>query len=400
VLLALVAVIVTGLVLGRIFLYLGQPPVIGEVVAGILLGPSLLGRLAPEALAFVLPGDAAPFLGLLAQVGVVLYLFLVGLELNLDRLRAHAQATIVISHASIVVPFVLGSALALWLYPLLAPAGVPFTAFALFMGIAMAITAFPVLARILTDRRLDRTDLGLLALSCAAINDVTAWCLLAFVVGVAQADLDGAAVVLGLTAAYLIVMLGIVRPFAFRWASRFRAESQVTPGNVAVVLVALLLSAVATEAIGIHAMFGAFVLGAIIPHDSAIPRVFGNKLHELVTILFLPAFFAYTGLRTEIGLVAGAWLWLVLGVIVLVATLGKFGGTFAAARLTGLGHRDATALGLLMNTRGLMELIILNVGLDLGIISPTLFALMVLMALFTTLATAPLLQRLVPALPR
>jgi Kef-type K+ transport system membrane component KefB len=344
----------------------------------------------------VFPADVTPFLGVLAQVGVVLYMFLVGLELNVDRLRGHAQAAVTIAHASIVVPFVLGAALALWLYPTLAPAGVPFTSFALFLGIALAITAFPVLARILADRRLDRTPLGVVALSCAATGDVTAWCLLALVVGVAQARLDGAAVLIVLALGYLALLLGVVRPVAGRYLARFRDDDQVTPGVVAGVLIALLASAVITEANGIHAIFGACVLGAVVPHDCALPRVFRRKLHDLVTVLFLPAFFAYTGLRTQIGLVDGAGPWLVCGAIVLAASAGKFGGTVAAARLTGLGWRPAAALGALMNTRGLMELIVLNIGLDLGVVSPTLFAMMVVMALATTLAAAPLLHLLGP----
>jgi Kef-type K+ transport system membrane component KefB len=399
VLLALVAIIVVGRGLGRLFVYVGQPPVIGEVVAGILPGPSLLGRISPEAMTFLLPAGVMPYLGVLAQLGVILYMFLVGLELNAGMLRARAHATVAISHASIVVPFVLGAALALVLFPRLAPAGVPFTSFALFMGVAMAITAFPVLARILTDRGIGKTELGVVALGSAAAGDVTAWCLLAFVVGVAQAQVAGALETAALALGYMVFVFVVVRPVADRWLARYDGE-KLPPGVVAVVLVALLLSALATEAIGIHAVFGAFLLGAVIPHDSAVARVFTRKLEDIVTILLLPAFFAYTGMRTEIGLVAGVEDWLICGAIIAVATLGKFGGTLLAARWTGLDWRISTALGVLMNTRGLMELIVLNIGLELGVISPTLFAMMVLMALTTTMATTPILQWLHPtALP-
>jgi Kef-type K+ transport system membrane component KefB len=391
VLLALAAVVVAGQALAWLFAHIGQPPVIGEVVAGILLGPSLLGRVAPDVSAYLLPPSVAPYLGMIAQLGVILYMFLVGLELNPALLRDRAQATFATSHASIVVPFLLGSALALGLYPLLSRSDVPFTSFALFLGVAMSITAFPVLARILTDRRMHRTELGTIALACAAINDATAWCLLAFVVGVVQAKIGGALLVVALTVAYIVFMLVAVRPVLGRFLGRLD-EGRLTRGVVALVFVALLASSLATELIGVHAIFGAFLLGAIIPADSPLARAFVHKLEDLVTVLLLPAFFAFTGMRTQIGLLSGALEWLLCGLIVVVATAGKLGGTLVSARLTGMGWRDAAALGVLMNTRGLMELIVLNIGLDLGVISPTLFAMMVLMALVTTMATAPVLH--------
>jgi Kef-type K+ transport system membrane component KefB len=392
-LVALAAVLITGRLLARLFVYLGQPPVIGEVVAGIVLGPSLLGRVWPEAYAFLLPSSVAAPLGLVAQLGVVLYMFLVGLELDAGRLRARAHASVAISHASIVAPFLLGVGLALPLYPRLAPAGVPFTSFALFLGVALSVTAFPVLARILTDRGLARTELGLVALGCAAADDVTAWCLLAFVVGVAQARPEAALLVGGLALAYLAFMVLVVRPVAVRLARRWD-DGAVDRGVVAGVLAALLLSTLATEAIGLHAVFGAFLLGAVIPHDSALARALTRRLEDVATVLLLPAFFAYTGMRTQIGLVSSGADWLACGIILLAATAGKFGGTLVAGRVTGLGWRTSAALGVLMNTRGLMELIVLNVGLDLGVISPALFAMMVLMAVVTTMATGPLLALL------
>jgi Kef-type K+ transport system membrane component KefB len=392
VLLALAAVIVTGRALGWAFARIGQPPVIGEVVAGILLGPSLLGR---EASALILPASVAPFLGVIAQLGAILYMFLVGLELNASRLRRQAHAIGAISSASIVVPFLLGMALAVMLYPDLSQPGVPFLSFALFVGVAMAITAFPVLARILSDRRMTRSELGVLALSSAAVGDVTAWCLLAFVVGVARAAVGGALLVTGLALAFIAVVFVVVRPLAARFVRRYE-DRPVPAGVFAMTLVAVLLSALATEAIGVHAVFGAFLLGVAIPHDSAVARTFTRKLEDVVTVLLLPAFFAYTGMRTEIGLVSGANAWLICGLITLVATVGKFGGTYAGARLTGFDNATSAALGVLMNTRGLMELIVLNIGLDLGVIAPTLFAMMVLMALATTMATTPILQWLVP----
>jgi Kef-type K+ transport system membrane component KefB len=395
VLVALAAVIVAGRVLGWAFGYIGQPPVIGEVVAGILLGPSFLGQVSPAVAGFVLPPTVAPFLSVIAQLGVILYMFLIGLELDGARLRRHAHASVAIAHASIAFPFLLGSCLALAIFSDLAPSGVPFTSFALFMGIALSVTAFPVLARILSDRGIARSELGMLALACAAVGDVTAWCLLALVVGVAQAQLDNALWVCILSAVYLAVNLAVVRPIAKQLARRYQ-EKDVNRGVMAVVLLALLLSALATEAIGIHAVFGAFLFGAMIPHDCGIAVTFTRQMEDLVTVLFLPAFFAFTGMRTQIGLVAGWENWLICGLITLAATAGKFGGTLVAARLSGLGWRTSSALGVLMNTRGLMELIVLNIGLDLGVISPTLFAMMVLMALATTLATTPVLHLLKP----
>jgi Kef-type K+ transport system membrane component KefB len=393
VLVALTAVLITGRLLSVLFAYVGQPPVIGEVVGGILLGPSLLGQVWPEAAEFVLPQSVAPYLSVVAQLGVILYMFLVGLHLNLGVLRERARATVAISHASIIVPFLLGATLALILYPRLSSSDVAFTSFALFLGVATSITAFPVLARILTDLRMHKTRLGMIALGCAATDDVTAWCLLAFVVGVTQARVGGAFLVLGLTLTYIGFMFVVVRPIVSRLLARFD-EARLTQQFAALVFAALLLSALATEAIGVHAIFGAFLLGAVIPHDSVIAGVFTRKLEDLVTVLLLPAFFAFTGMRTQIGLVVGVEQWLLCGLIILVATAGKFGGTLLAARLTGLGWRDGAALGLLMNTRGLMELIALNIGLDLRVISPTLFAMLVLMALVTTLATTPLLRLL------
>lgn len=391
-LLALAAVVTLGRLLGVLFRRIHQPRVIAEVIAGLVLGPSLLGRAAPDVYRYILPPDVAPFLGVLAQFGIILYMFLVGVELNPEKLRGRLRAAVITSHASILLPFVLGVALARHLYPGFAPAGVPFVHFALFLGVAMSITAFPVLARILTDRGLTHSPLGTLALTCAAIGDVTAWCLLAFVVGVVQATGRSAGAVVAMTAAFIACMFLIVRPF-FVWLSGRPSggEEDPTRGAVGIALASVLLAALATEAIGIHAIFGAFLLGAVIPHDSALARVLRSSLSNVVTILMLPAFFALTGMQTQIGLLAGRGEWIVCLWIIVVATAGKFGATLLAGRATGLRWRSAAALGVLMNTRGLMELIVLNVGLSLGVISPALFTMMVVMALTTTLATTPLL---------
>ncbi|MDB4986735.1 MAG: nhaS3 1 [Myxococcaceae bacterium] len=392
VLLALLLIVAVARLLGALFRKLEQPAVVGEVIAGIALGPSLLGRVAPELAAYVLPPSVAPSLSIIAQIGVILFMFLVGVELDTGHLRNKAHTALAISHASIIAPFLLGAGTSLWLYPKLSTSDVPFPLFALFMGVAMSITAFPVLARILTDRGMHKSKLGVIALSCAAVDDVTAWCLLAFVVSLASSKAGSAVLTVGLTFGYIALVWFAARPLVQRYVRQQELRQQLGKNAVALVIIGLIGSALVTEYIGIHAIFGAFLLGTIIPHESLLARSLKQKLEDLVVVLLLPAFFAFTGLRTQIGLVSSGEQWLMCGAIVAVACVGKFGGTFVAARLTGLDRRDAASLGALMNTRGLMELVVLNIGLDLGVISPTLFAMMVFMAVVTTLATSPLLS--------
>ncbi len=393
VLLALIVIALASRALGALFRWLHQPPVIGEVLAGIALGPSLLGALAPQVALYILPPTVAPHLGVIAQVGVILFMFLVGLELDTSLLRHKPHAALAISHASILAPFVLGALTALWLYPSLSNRAVPFDLFALFMGVALSITAFPVLARILLDRGLQKTQLGVIAISCAAVDDATAWCLLAVVASMAEARTGGALITIALTLGYIALMFGLVRPLIARAVWRLEARGgEPSRQAIASVFIGLLLSALVAEAIGIHAIFGAFLLGAVIPHQTRLAASLTSKLEDLVLVVLLPAYFAFTGMRTQIGLVQGAEAWLMCLVIIAVASFGKLGGSFLAARLSGLTARDAASLGALMNTRGLMELVVLNLGLDLGVISPTLFAMMVLMAIATTLATSPLLS--------
>ena len=394
VLLALAVVIAAARAVGFAFRHLGQPPVIGEVIAGILLGPSLLGQVWPAAAAYLLPTSVAPFLSVIAQVGIILYMFLVGLDLNPEYLRRNPNTVLAISHASIILPFLLGSALSLLLYPLLATSDVPFTVFIFFMGVSMSVTAFPVLARILTDRGMHQSRLGTIALTCAAAGDITAWCLLAFVISMAKARIEDAVQTVLLSLVFVALMLIVMRRVAVKLARREEGEEGVSQGTMGIVFVALLLSAFTTEWIGIHALFGAFLLGAVIPHDSQLARSLTHRLHDFVVVFFLPAYFAFTGMRTQIGLVSGWEQWLLCGLIIVVASLGKFGGSFIAARSAGFTARASAALGILMNTRGLMELIVLNIGLDLKVLSPTLFAMLVLMAIVTTVATTPILDRL------
>jgi Kef-type K+ transport system membrane component KefB len=395
VLLALAAITLLARFMGGLFRrFLHQPPVLGEILAGLMLGPSLLGAISPAAYELVLPAGSASYLGLISTVGVVLFMFLVGLDLDPKLLRGNTHATIAVSHASIVAPMLLGATLALWLYPRYASANVSFTVFSLFIGVSMSVTAFPVLARILIDRRVQRTRLGVTALTCAAVDDVTAWSMLAIVVGLASSTGSGGQWTIPLVLAYIAVMFFVVRPLIaplVAWQQK-KLNEPLSYTVLAVVFVALLLSAFVTEIIGIHALFGAFLLGAILPHDGRLAEQIRSRLEDIVVVLFLPTFFAFTGTRTQIGLIHGAQAWIACGAILLVATLGKFGGTLVAARLTGMSWRHSSALGILMNTRGLVELVVLNLGLDLGVISPTVFTMLVVMALATTFATTPVLD--------
>jgi Kef-type K+ transport system membrane component KefB len=395
-LLALAVITVLARFFGGFFRrYLHQPPVIGEMVAGLALGPSVLGAISPAAYDFLLPASTAPYVSVISKVGVVLFMFLVGLDLDLKLLRGQTHTAIAISHASIIFPFVLGAGLALSMYPLYSSHDVSFTVFSLFLGVSMSVTAFPVLARILVDRRVQHTPLGAAALACAAVDDATAWSLLAFVAAVATSQVGDAAWTVGLVLCYVAVMVFVVRPLASRFVEREqRSQEPLSHTAFAIVLTALLLSAVATEAIGIHALFGAFLLGAILPNKGRLPDQIRARLVDVVLVLFLPSFFAFTGMRTQIGLLDSARDWWVCGLVILVATLGKFGGTFCASRLTGLGWRQSAMLGTLMNTRGLMELIVLNLGLDMKVITPTVFTMMIIMAIVTTFATTPVLRLL------
>lgn len=389
-------ILLCGRLLGLVFRRLGQPSVIAEIVAGILLGPSLLGAISPEALTALFPDSTLAVLGTTSQLGLVFFMFLVGLEFDLGLLRGQGRTSLAISNAGIVVPFALGGLLSIPLHPMLAPAGVARLPFGLFMGAAMSVTAFPVLARILAERQLIRTRIGAITLASAALDDVTAWCMLAVVVAIAGADgVLPAVQTTALAALYVVVMWKGVRPILARLGPR--AGHVVSSDLIAGVFLLLLASASVTEWIGIHALFGAFLFGTVVPRERGLANVLIEKIEDLVTLVLLPIFFAYSGLRTQIGLLDTPGAWGTAAVIIAVATLGKFGGTAMAARLTGLDTRSAAAVGVLMNTRGLMELVVLNIGLDLKVISPELFAMMVVMALVTTLATSPVLERIFPA---
>jgi Kef-type K+ transport system membrane component KefB len=393
-LLSVLVVVALAQLSGLFFRRFGQPEVIGEMFAGILLGPSVFGRLAPELSAFLLPTSITPYLRAVAQIGVVLYMFLVGLELDVRQLRQRAGTALVISASGIAVPLVLGSSVAGLLYTHTAPAGVSAFLFGAFFCVALSVTAFPVLARIVSERQLDGTMVGTLALTCAAADDISAWCLLSIVVSFAQANPSDGLVTVCLAAAYVGLMLVFVRPLFLRLVAWEETNARLSRSTLAMLICALLVSALVTEWIGIHALFGSFLVGALIPAESRLAHRATAELQNVVSVLFLPIFFAFTGLRTQLSLVSGATAWGLCGLIVMVAFLGKAGGVSLAARVCGVPWRESLSLGALMNTRGLMELIVLNVGLDLGIIGPSLFAMMVVMALVTTCAAGPLLSLL------
>jgi len=401
-LLQLVVILVAARLTGRAIQYIGQPPVIGEMVAGLALGPSFLGAVSPATLDYLFPPDSLAPLSALSQLGVLLFMFVVGLRLDTALLRSKARTAVATSYASIVAPFAMGAAVAPWLHETLAPPGVALLPFTLFLGAAMSVTAFPVLARILTDRGLLQTRVGSVAIASAAVDDVTAWCILAGVVAVARAGVTGTSLagrafivtILG-SAAYVMLIATAGRRLLADFA-RKRGGLRMTPQFVSAAVILALASAWVTERLGIHALFGAFLAGVIMPRSPddgrlAMATEVADRVEDVVGAVLLPVFFAITGLRTSITHIAEPGLLGVFALILLIAISGKLGGSSIAARLTGMSWREALAIGALMNTRGLMELVILNVGLDIGVISPTLFAMMVLMALVTTAMTSPLL---------
>jgi len=396
--LQIAVILVAARLVGFLFQKIHQPQVMGEMVAGILLGPSLLGWLAPGVSAALFPPASLSYLNALSQVGLVVFMFVVGLALNPSDLRGYGHAAVLTSHVSIVAPFCLGGLTALYLYPRLSDDGVTFTGFALFMGAAMSITAFPVLARILTERGLLRSRMGTMAIACAAVDDVTGWCILAYIVVLVRVTHAArpAWVTIAGSLAYVLIMVFVVRRILPAFEREFRKRNRLSDNLVAVIVVLVLVSALATEWLGIHLLFGAFLMGAIMPKTPEFTHYLLHKFESVTVVLLLPLFFAFTGLRTRIGVGGGRAIWFYSAIVIVVAITGKLGGSMFAARLAGMPWREAASLGILMNTRGLMELVILNIGLDIGVISPAMFSIMVLMALVTTFMTTPLLEWVYP----
>lgn len=389
----IITIIFVARFFGWVFRKIGQPSVIGEIIAGIALGPSLLGLYFPEFSSALFPIQSLGNLQFLSQIGLILFMFIIGIELDLKVLQNRAKEAVVISHASIVIPFALGIGLAYFVYYRFAPAGVAFLPFALFMGIAMSITAFPVLARIVQERGIHKTKLGAIVITCAAADDITAWCLLAAVIAIVKAGTFVSSLyVIGLAILYVIVMLFVVKPFLKKIGELYGTKENLSKPVVAIFFLTLIISSYLTEIIGIHALFGAFMTGVIMPDITKFRNLFIEKVEDVSVILLLPLFFVYTGLRTEIGLINDPFLWRVTGFIILVAVVGKFFGSALAAKFVGQSWRDSLTIGALMNTRGLMELIVLNIGLDLKVLTPEVFTMMVIMALVTTFMTGPTLN--------
>ena len=392
-LLQVLMILITSKLFGFIAKRFGQQSVIGEIIAGIFLGPSILGWLFPEYSMFVFPVNSLISLQFLSQIGLAFFMFVIGMELDLSKIKDKTQDAVIISHISIVFPFFLGVCLTYFIYQDLAPQNVKFVSFALFMGIAMSITAFPVLARILKERELSRTPLGVLAITCAAADDVTAWCLLAVVIAIVKAgNIVSALFTIALAVVYIVIMLKLIKPWLQKFSEKRIQGDKIDSNIVAISFFILLLSAYFTEIIGIHALFGSFIAGIIMPDNIRFKESLSDKIEDVSTVLLLPIFFAFTGLRTQIGLLNESHLWLTCGIIILTAVVGKFGGSAVTAKIMKHSWRDSLSLGALMNTRGLMELIVLNIGYDLGILSPEVFAMLVLMALGTTFMTGPLLD--------
>lgn len=389
----IVTIILVARFFGLICKKIGQPSVIGEIIAGIVLGPSFFGSYLPEFSVLLFPSSSLDNLKFLSQIGLIFFMFVVGMELDLRVLRNKAKEAVIISHASIIIPFTLGLVLAYTIYTDFAPKGIEFISFGLFLGIAMSITAFPVLARIVQERGLQKTRIGAMVITCAAADDITAWCLLAGVIAIVKAgSITSSLYIIVLSFIYVVAMIKLVRPFLRRIGNLYDTAEKITKPVVAIFFLTLLISSYLTEIIGIHALFGAFVAGVIMPDNMKFRKMFIEKIEDVSLVVLLPLFFVFTGLRTEIGLLNSPELWKVCGLIILVAVVGKFIGSALAAKFVGQNWRDSLTIGALMNTRGLMELVVLNIGYDLGVLTKEVFAMMVIMALATTFMTGPALN--------
>ncbi|HLQ28678.1 MAG TPA: cation:proton antiporter [Ktedonobacteraceae bacterium] len=391
ILLQLIVILIVVHIFGYLCRLIGQQWVIGEILAGLALGPSLLGLLAPGLKGLLFPASSLPTLQTLGDIGLVLYMFSLGARLDTHLMLRQSRRAIVVSLSGIILPLMLGASLAYFLYP--AGFGGPkanLLSFMLLVGSAMAITAFPVLARLLADKNMLGTRIGMLALTCAAVGDVLAWCLLALVVAIIHANgLTSVALTVGSTIVFIGVMFAIMRPL-LAYAERRIQSKQLL---ITLSLVLLLLSAYVTSMIGIHPVFGAFLMGIILPRRATfIEQV--RSLDQVNTVIFLPLFFVFSGLRTQIGLLNSPTLWLICLLVLLIACVSKIVGSTLPMRWMGDSWRESLSLGVLMNTRGLVELIVLNIGLDLGVLSPTLFSMLVIMAVVTTMMASPLLPLL------
>ena len=392
-LLQIISILLVSRVFGFLFVKIGQPTVIGEILAGIVLGPSLLGYFFPEAYSFLFAPVSLSNIYILSEIGLVLFMFVIGMELDLSALKNKMGTTFVISQASIVIPYFMGMWLAYYLYEEFAAGQTDFISFALFIGISMSITAFPVLARIVQEKGLTKSHLGTISIASAAFNDVTAWCVLAAVIAISKTgSLDSSLFNIGLAVAYILVMMFLVKPFLKRIGEIYKNSEVVNKSVFAFFLLVLIISAYITQLIGIHALFGAFLAGVIMPPLPSFRKLIVDKVEDVSLTLLLPLFFVYTGLRTEIGLLNTPYLWWIAFIFIVVAVVGKFIGSAFSAKVLGETWKDSLSIGILMNTRGLMELIVLNIGYEMGILPPPIFVMLVIMALVTTFMTTPILS--------
>lgn len=391
--LQIITIILFSRLLGHIFRRISQPMVIGEIFAGIILGPSVLGAFFPQVSAFLFPTSTLSNLQFLSQIGLMLFMFIIGMELDITILKKRAAEAVLLSHSSIALSYLLGVGLSYFIYTEYAPANISFTSFALFIGVAMSIMAFPVLARIMQERNLTRTPLGYLTLTTAAVDDITAWCILALVIAVVKAGtLLNAAFTIFMVILYVLFMLKLLQPLLSRLGRLYITRESPNKTFIAFIFAILLFSSFLTEVIGIHALFGAFLAGVIIPNELNFKSIIAEKIEDLSLILLLPLFFVFTGLRTQVGLINHPEELMMCAVIIALAVAGKFSGSLLAARYLKLPWKNALSLGVLMNTRGLMELVVVNIGYDLGVIGPEIFAMLVIMAMVTTFMTGPLME--------
>jgi len=392
-LLQIITILLVCRLFGWFFRKLGQPTVVGEIMAGIILGPSVLGNISPEISTFLFPPESLGNISILSEFGLILFMYAIGMELDIGEVKKKLNETIVISHASIIIPFICGMTTAYFVYDQYANKETPFLSFALFIGIALSITAFPVLARIIQERGLTKTHLGIISLSSAANNDITAWCLLAVVISITQAGgiLSSFFYIL-VSIAYILIMLFAVRPFLEMVGHIYHNKEVIDKTMVAMMFLLLIVSAYLTEIIGLHVLFGAFFAGVVMPKNIKFRKIMTEKVEDVALALFLPLFFVSTGLRTEIGLLNTPAMWGMCIIFILVAIAGKFGGAMISARITGESWHDSLYIGALLNTRGLMELVILNIGSEMKILPPSIFVMLVLMTLVTTFMTTLLVS--------
>ncbi|MEG1545326.1 MAG: cation:proton antiporter, partial [Tannerellaceae bacterium] len=376
-LLQIITILIVCRLFGWLFLKIGQPTVIGEIVAGIVLGPSVLGHLMPEVSGFLFRPDSLGNISILSQFGLILFMFAIGMELDITEVRKKLKETILISHTSTIVPFFFGMLTAYFVYDSYANKSTPFLSFALFIGIALSITAFPVLARIIQEKGLTHTHLGTISLASAANGDITAWCILAVVIAIAQAgSMLSATYNILFSVLYIVLMFYAVRPFLRMIGHIYHNKEVINKGLVAFMLLFLIISSYLTEILGLHALFGAFIAGVVMPSNVKFRKIMTEKVEDVSLSLFLPLFFVSTGLRTEIGLLNSPELWWLCAIFTIVAIIGKFGGAFFSARFVGESWKDSLYIGALMNTRGLMELVVLTIGYEMKILPPPIFVML------------------------